>query len=278
MKFTNLSSLLLVALCSGITAERLRGASSRNLQPDLVGDAGVVGCVTVTGPDGPRTVAPCTETAAPATGAGDMTESKDDEDDKEDDKKSEDDAPMAGLVGVEDGEEDEDKDDNEDDEDDMTSPGSNPSTSGLVGSENGVSSSGNTPDIVGLAVGTPELDKLYKLVVTAGLADVLRSDGPFTVFAPVNSAFPSGLDFLSFQANTPTAALQSVLTYHVVPGVAIRSTDLMDGEVVSTVQGGNITVSLTMDGAMINNSTVLAADIEASNGIVHLIDYVLSPM
>ena len=266
MKFLNLSSLLLVALwATGTNGEGLRGVTTntntnedRNLQ---AGDADVVGCVTVTGPSGTRTVAPCTPAAASSG--------------------------TSGGMGVAASEDDNSKDDKPEDSEDNMVPvptGPTPSTGGVVSNPNdgtpfeATSTSSTSPTIAGLAVGTPSLSSLYRLVVTAGLGETLASPGPFTVFAPVNSAFPSGLDFLQFQSTTPPATLQSVLTYHVVPGT-IRSTDLVNGAQVTTVQGSNITVSLTGagGGAMINDANVITADIEASNGIVHLIDSMLTP-
>jgi uncharacterized surface protein with fasciclin (FAS1) repeats len=105
----------------------------------------------------------------------------------------------------------------------------------------------------------------------------LNSEGPFTVFAPNNQAFGNleegTLDMLLKEENK--GQLQSILTYHVVSG-KIMSSDLKDGQMVETVQGNKIKVSLS-DGAMINGANVVKADVKASNGVVHIIDAVIMP-
>jgi uncharacterized surface protein with fasciclin (FAS1) repeats len=133
-------------------------------------------------------------------------------------------------------------------------------------------------DIVDLAIATEFLSTLVAAVKAGDLVDVLKSDGPFTVFAPTNEAFaklPAGtVENLLKPENK--AQLIAVLTYHVVPG-KVMSSDLKNGQKAKTVQGSEITVTL-MDGkAMIDNATVTAADIEASNGVVHVIDTVILP-
>lgn len=133
-------------------------------------------------------------------------------------------------------------------------------------------------DIVDLAVATEFLSTLVAAVKAGDLVDVLKGDGPFTVFAPTNEAFaklPAGtVENLLKPENK--AKLVEVLTYHVVPG-KILSTDLKNGQNAKTVQGSEITVTM-MDGkVMINNATVTAADIMADNGVVHVIDTVILP-
>jgi uncharacterized surface protein with fasciclin (FAS1) repeats len=134
-------------------------------------------------------------------------------------------------------------------------------------------------DIVETAVATPELSTLVTAVTQAELVETLQSDGPFTVFAPVDDAFAAlpteTLETLLLPENI--ADLQSILTYHVVPG-AITSDQLTDGMQVVTVNGETITIGVTADGVSINGSANVAiADIETSNGIVHVIDSVLLP-
>nr|MBI1230624.1 fasciclin domain-containing protein [Cytophagales bacterium] len=133
-------------------------------------------------------------------------------------------------------------------------------------------------DIVDLAASTDFLTTLVAAVKAGDLVDVLKGDGPFTVFAPTNEAFaklPAGTveDLLKPENK---AKLIEILTYHVVAG-KVKSTDLTDGQKAKTVQGQEITVSLKDGKAMINNATVTAADIEATNGIVHVIDTVIMP-
>ena len=135
-----------------------------------------------------------------------------------------------------------------------------------------------TKNIVELAESVPDLSILVQLVVAADLATTLEGKGPFTVFAPPNAAFQklgnATLQHLLDPANK--AELVKILTYHVL-GANVQSKDLKDGEVVATVEGDNITVHLNKDGAFINNAKVIAADIEATNGVVHEIDTVLLP-
>jgi uncharacterized surface protein with fasciclin (FAS1) repeats len=131
--------------------------------------------------------------------------------------------------------------------------------------------------IVDVAVAAGSFDTLVAAVTAAGLGETLSGEGPFTVFAPTDDAFaalPAGLvECLLLDENVD--ALTSILTYHVVSG-AVMSTDLTAGP-VPTVQGEDITVDLT-NGVTLNESvTVTSADIEASNGVIHVIDGVLVP-
>jgi len=133
-------------------------------------------------------------------------------------------------------------------------------------------------DIVDLAVQTDILSTLVAAVQAGDLVEVLKGDGPFTVFAPTNEAFaklPAGtVETLLKPENK--AQLVAVLTYHVIPG-KVYSKDLKDGMKAKTAQGAEITISLKDGSAMVNNATVAAADIEASNGVVHVIDTVILP-
>jgi len=133
-------------------------------------------------------------------------------------------------------------------------------------------------NIVELAAETPALSTLVKAVQAADLVEVLQSEGPFTVFAPTNEAFealPEGaLENLLKPENKDQ--LVKVLTYHVVPS-AVLSTGLSDGMSVATVEGGNITVDISDNGVQINDANVVSADIEATNGVVHVIDKVILP-
>ena len=133
------------------------------------------------------------------------------------------------------------------------------------------------PSIVDIAVSSPDFSILVAALVKAELASALQGEGPFTVFAPTNAAFEALLSALGITAedllNQPQLA--DVLLYHVVSG-SVLSTDLQDGMTAETLGGQTITVDLT-DGVKINTSSVVAADIEASNGIIHVIDSVLIP-
>ena len=131
--------------------------------------------------------------------------------------------------------------------------------------------------IVDVAVAAGSFNTLVAAVAAAELVDALSADGPLTVFAPTGDAFgalPAGLvDCLLLPENKE--ALSAILTYHVVDG-AVMSTDLTDGP-VPTLQGEEVTVDLT-DGVTLNDSVkVVTADIEASNGVIHVVDGVLVP-
>ncbi|MEN0047082.1 MAG: fasciclin domain-containing protein [Bacteroidota bacterium] len=135
----------------------------------------------------------------------------------------------------------------------------------------------NAKNIVELAVGSESLSTLVAAVQAGGLVETLSGEGPFTVFAPTNDAFaalPDGvLDMLLKPENKDK--LTAILTYHVVGG-KIMSTDLQDGQTAATVQGDEIKVDLS-DGAKINDAAVVTADVEATNGVVHIIDKVILP-
>merc|ERR1712176_315081 len=132
------------------------------------------------------------------------------------------------------------------------------------------------PNLVEIAQGSEDFSTLVDLVVQADLVETLSGPGPFTVFAPTNEAFaklPTDVvTFLTADENKETLA--KVLTYHVV-AVEVMSIDLVAGE-VGTVEGESIIVSLD-NGVMINDSSVTSADVESSNGVIHVIDTVLIP-
>ncbi len=134
------------------------------------------------------------------------------------------------------------------------------------------------PDIVDIAAGNPDFSTLVAAVSAAGLVDTLKSDGPFTVFAPTNAAFaalPAGTVETLLKPENKDQLIK-VLTYHVVPG-AVTSDQLAGKRLsVATVQGQNLHVD-GRKGVKVNKSKVTAADIIASNGVIHVIDKVLLP-
>lgn len=136
---------------------------------------------------------------------------------------------------------------------------------------------GHSMDIVDTAVNAGSFTTLVAAVEAAGLVETLKGEGPFTVFAPTDEAFaalPEGtVETLLMQENIDQ--LTAILTYHVVPG-AVMSGDLSDGMMASTVQGGDLMISLG-DSVMVNDATVTTADIEASNGVIHVVDTVIIP-
>ena len=132
-------------------------------------------------------------------------------------------------------------------------------------------------DIVDIALSDDNFSMLVSLLQEADLVGALQGDGPFTVFAPTNDAFTDLVTALDITPEELMAQpeLASVLLYHVVSG-KVMSTDLSDGLQAATLNGESIDFDL-MNGVKANNSMVIAADIEASNGVVHVIDSVLIP-
>lgn len=132
-------------------------------------------------------------------------------------------------------------------------------------------------DIVDTAVGAGNFTTLVAAVEAAGLVETLKGEGPFTVFAPTDAAFaalPAGTveDLLKPENKDKLVA---ILTYHVVSG-KVMSTDLSEGQKAPTVQGAEVTITLE-GGAKVNGATISTADIEASNGVIHVIDAVILP-
>ena len=124
--------------------------------------------------------------------------------------------------------------------------------------------------------GSPVHTILETGVLAAGLDGTLQDDYFFTVFAPTDAAFgalPAGT-IESLIANP--AALTNILLYHAA-GDVVNSTDLVDGQSITMLQGDNTTITLGMGGAMINNANIVAADLNAWNGVIHVIDAVLLP-
>ncbi|TDL84210.1 fasciclin domain-containing protein [Palleronia sediminis] len=132
--------------------------------------------------------------------------------------------------------------------------------------------------VVETAQGNENFSTLAAAIEAAGLVETLNGDGPFTVFAPTNDAFaalPDGtVDTLLQEENRDQ--LTSILTYHVVPGAAM-SGDLSDGQMLDTVNGEQLEVSIDGDTVTVGGATVQIANIEASNGVIHGIDSVLMP-
>ena len=133
------------------------------------------------------------------------------------------------------------------------------------------------PSIVDIAVSNPDFSILVAALAKAELVEALQAEGPFTVFVPTNAAFEALLGELGITAEELLGQpqLADVLLYHVVSG-AVLSTDLQNGMTAETLGGQSITVDLT-DGVKINKSAVEIADIQASNGVIHVIDSVLIP-
>jgi uncharacterized surface protein with fasciclin (FAS1) repeats len=132
-------------------------------------------------------------------------------------------------------------------------------------------------DIVDTAVAAGSFETLVAAVQAAGLVETLKGEGPFTVFAPTDEAFaalPEGTveDLLKPENKDQ---LTAILTYHVVPG-KVMSGDLSNNMMAGTVQGGEVTI-MTEGGVTVDGANVVQADIETSNGVIHVIDGVIMP-
>ena len=133
-------------------------------------------------------------------------------------------------------------------------------------------------NIVETAIANDDFETLVTAVVAAGLVDTLSDESAeFTVFAPTDDAFAElDSDDLTNLINNDTANLSDILLYHVIPGIVL-SGDLTDNMTVTTVQGTNITITIFNETVFINDAEVTLADIECSNGVIHIIDKVLIP-
>lgn len=135
----------------------------------------------------------------------------------------------------------------------------------------------NQPTIAEIAASSDSFTTLTTALETAGLTDTLSGEGPFTVFAPTDAAFaalPEGTLEQLLQPENRDMLVQ-ILTYHVVSG-SVMSGDLSTTEVPS-LEGRPINVTVGDDGVMVNSANVVQADIEASNGVIHVIDKVILP-
>jgi uncharacterized surface protein with fasciclin (FAS1) repeats len=130
-------------------------------------------------------------------------------------------------------------------------------------------------DIVDTAAAAGTFTTLLAAAEAAGLVETLKSEGPFTVFAPTDDAFAALPAGTVEGLLADPAALAAVLTYHVIAG-KVMSTDLTEGMMAATVNGADVTITLD-GGAKINGANIVAADIAATNGVIHVIDAVILP-
>ena len=131
-------------------------------------------------------------------------------------------------------------------------------------------------DIVDTAVAAGSFKTLATALEAAGLVDTLKGPGPFTVFAPTDAAFaklPAGT-VEGLLKDKPK--LSAILTYHVVPG-NVKAADVVKLDSAKTVNGQSVAIKVVDGKVMVDNATVTTADIEASNGVIHVIDTVLLP-
>ena len=175
-----------------------------------------------------------------------------------------------------------------DDDDAAESAETSEQTTETTMSDSSMADSGDeapADDIVDTAVAAGDFTTLVSAVQAAGLEETLRGEGPYTVFAPTDDAFaklPAGTVETLLQ--DPTGDLTAILTYHVVPG-KVMAADVagLDGQPVTTVNGATFTVNVGDDGSVTltdaagNTVNVTTTDVEASNGVIHVIDSVLMP-
>ena len=149
-------------------------------------------------------------------------------------------------------------------------------TTAAMAAETSAAAASEAPkDIIDTAVAAGSFTTLAKLLTDAGLVETLKGAGPFTVFAPTDEAFAKVPAETLASLAADKALLTKVLTYHVVAG-KVMAADIKPGD-VATVAGPNITLSVADGKVMVNGATVTAADVVASNGVIHVIDQVLLP-
>jgi len=131
--------------------------------------------------------------------------------------------------------------------------------------------------VLDIVVNSEDHNTLEAAVGAAGLAGVLSGIGPFTLFAPTDAAFealPDGT--VEALLADPSGDLTDILLFHAIAG-EVRSTDLVDGQSAATINGKNVDITINAQGVFIDNAQVTVADIETDNGVVHVIDAVLTP-
>lgn len=143
-------------------------------------------------------------------------------------------------------------------------------------SEDSMEKMENKNTIVDIAVSDDNFSTLVTAVQAAGLVDTLSSEGPFTVLAPTNEAFAKLPEATLQEVLADKEQLTAILTYHVVPG-KVMAEDVVNLSSAKTVQGGDLKVMVDGANVMVDNAKVLKTDIEADNGVIHVIDTVLIP-
>lgn len=133
--------------------------------------------------------------------------------------------------------------------------------------------------VAAVVSGSSSLGTLTAALESAGLVGALEGQGPFTIFAPRNAAFDAlGADVVSSLLESGNAdLLETILTYHVVPGASLMAGDLSDGQTVTTLQGEELTIGVSGGSVTVDGAAVVEADLESENGVVHVIDAVLVP-
>ncbi len=135
---------------------------------------------------------------------------------------------------------------------------------------------GDKPNIIETAEAAGSFTTLLTAIETAGLTETLATGGPFTVFAPTDEAFAAipEADLAAILADNDT--LTSILTYHVVDG-AVASAQVVELDSATTLQGSDVDIMVSDSGVMVDGANVVTVDVEASNGVIHVIDAVITP-
>lgn len=157
-----------------------------------------------------------------------------------------------------------------------SSSSSSSSKSAKSTSSTSAMSTASSKTVVVVAGSNPDFKTLVTAVTKAGLVETLSGPGPFTVFAPTDAAFaaipPAQLNAIL----ADKAQLTKILTYHVVPG-KVMAADLQPEQMVKTVEGQNLDIKVTNGAATVNGCNIVKTDIQASNGVIHVVDCVLIP-
>tara|TARA_B100000900_G_scaffold365369_1_gene340586 strand:- start:801 stop:1739 length:939 start_codon:yes stop_codon:yes gene_type:complete len=136
----------------------------------------------------------------------------------------------------------------------------------------------NEQTIVDVASGTESHDTLVAALGHVGLVETLNSEGPFTVFAPTDQAFTdAGVNLDDYDTDAENETLKDILLYHVISGVAVDAANVTDGMTAEAANTDTLTFTVTDGTVTIGEATVTTADVEASNGIIHVIDKILLP-
>jgi len=134
----------------------------------------------------------------------------------------------------------------------------------------------SSKDIVTIAVESGQFNTLAKALTETGLVEALQGDGPFTVFAPTDEAFSKLPEGTIESLLNDKETLKSILLYHVVSG-KVTSDQVVKLNKAETLSGKNVNIKTSDAGVVINDSKVIAADVMAKNGVIHIIDTVLIP-
>ena len=133
-------------------------------------------------------------------------------------------------------------------------------------------------NIVEVANGTGSHDVLVAALSHVGLDQTLIGDGPFTVFAPTDQAFEdAGVNLDDYDTDSENETLRNILLYHVISGTAVEASDVTDGMTADAANGDSLVFAVDGENVSVGDAAVTAADVEASNGIIHVIDKILIP-